>query len=103
MGEPGIFGRMRELRQERAVKLGEDVRMSGRVATQPPNRRFPRIGRLFVGLGLLAGFALVGAAQPPESDPRDDKSPRPPAELNRPVLARKYQIPNKDRAIFQGF
>jgi len=60
-------------------------------------------------LGLLAGTALtaltplLGAAQPTEPNPKSDQSPRPPTELGRPVRALKYQIPNKDRAIFQGF
>ena len=75
--------------------------MSGGVATQPPNRHTPRITRFIIGLGLFVGTALVGAAQRPGSDPRDNNSPRPSAEPDRAGAA-KYQIPNKDRAIFQG-
>ena len=53
-------------------------------------------------LGLLAAAGTVFAAQPPAADDRDGRSPRPPDESSRPVAALKYQVPNKDRAIFQG-
>ena len=76
--------------------------MSGRVATLSPNRRSSPIARVLLGLGLFAAVSLAWAVEPPGSDSRDDQSPRPPGN-NRSVAAQKYQIPNKDRAIFEGF
>jgi hypothetical protein len=79
--------------------------MSGRAVSQPPNRRTPQIAKFFLAMGLLAGAALIGVgltratAQPDEPD---DKSPLPPREPNRALTAQRLQIPNKDRAIFQG-
>jgi hypothetical protein len=73
--------------------------MSGRVATP--------IARVCLVLALAAGAGAPGGAQDPPRDPdgagRDDRSPRPPGDDGRPVAALKYQIPNKDRAIFQGY
>ena len=42
-------------------------------------------------------------AQPPGDTKRDGHSPLPPAQENQAVEALKYQIPDKDRMIFQGF
>ena len=76
--------------------------MSGRVATPPPSFRRSRAERSLLVLGLLAAAGTVCAAQPPAPDDRDGRSPRPPDESSRPVAALKYQVPNKDRAIFRG-
>ena len=76
--------------------------MTDRVATPPPSRSRPPAARLLLALGILAGAGIVAAAQPPVTTNPDDRSPRPAGERSRPVEAQKYQIPNKDRAIFQG-
>jgi hypothetical protein len=60
---------------------------------------------LFLALGLLAAAALIGvgpAVATAQPDGPDDKPPLPPREPNRVLAAQKFQIPNKDRAIFQG-
>lgn len=74
--------------------------MTDRVATPPPRIvRSPAV-RLSLALWILAGSGVVTASQPPVAAALDDRSPRPPGE--RSIGARKYIIPNKDRAIFQG-
>ena len=76
--------------------------MSGRVAALPPNR--PRSP----GCQVLAATRVTRRRRGSRSqsnrptDDRDDRSPLPLGERARPVAAQKYQIPNKDRAIFQG-
>jgi len=73
--------------------------MSGRVTTPPPYRHpSPPTAVFLAVIGVLNAVSLIAAAEPP-----DDKSPRPPATPSPPVEAQKYQIPNKDRAIFRGF
>ena len=76
--------------------------MTDRVATPPPSRSRPSAARSLLALGILACAGIAAAAQPPVTAHPDDRSPRPAGERSRPVEAQKYQIPNKDRAIFQG-
>jgi len=80
----------------------EDRRMSGRVALPPPKRWFLPCASLLVAVGLIADAGMMSAAQPPPTGDRDERSPRPADAESRPVGAEKYQIPNKDRAIFKG-
>jgi hypothetical protein len=76
--------------------------MPGRVATPGPKCWLVRhVGALLAG-SLFAATAIVAAAQPPGTSDRDERSPRPLDEESRRGGARKYQIPNKDRAIFKG-
>ncbi len=76
--------------------------MTDWVATPPPSWSSLRAPRLFLALGILAGAGIAATAQPPMTETRDNRSPRPAGERSRAVVAQKYQIPDKDRAIFQG-
>ena len=76
--------------------------MTDRVATPPPSCSRPSAVRSWLALGILACAGIVAAAQPPVTANPDDRLPRPVGERSRPVDAQKYQIPNRDRAIFQG-
>lgn len=61
-------------------------------------------------LALCLGFFVISAsmnlaaalAQPPTGLQIDDRSPLPPGEPNRSLLAEKLRIPNADAAIFRG-
>ena len=72
--------------------------MSRRVASSPVKERRAGIAKSLLILGLLTVGGLIATAQ----QPRDDTPPLPPAEPSRAIVAQKYQIPNKDRRIFQG-
>lgn len=81
--------------------------MSGRAATQTPNRRSARVAKFFVALGLFVAATLLGLtarAQAPKDDKGDglDNQPALPAHEPKKVeLAEKFRI-DKDRAIFKG-
>lgn len=78
--------------------------MSGWARTPlPKNGRFA-LAKMLLALGLFGGVWILhspAGAQPP-GEPGDNRSPLPPAAQDR-AAALKYQIPDRDRMMFQGY